>query len=271
MEKNWDGERNMKKKCYMVLFMLCLGVFLVSGWKLYGIYHTYQKGNQLYDKIETDVVITVGTMPPSKVTDAPEDVDKEEPEEEMISVDFDTLTKTNADVVGWLYIPNSEISYPLLRGADNDKYLHETYDGTSSIFGSIFMDFRNAADLSDWHTIIYGHNMKNGSMFGTLKKYQDTSFFRTHRNIYILTKDATYRYRVFSHHVADATGRVYTTSFADKDEYQSFLDLITQSSYVETKLAVGRKDKTITLSTCTGDEENRFVVHAKYMGKVMEN
>lgn len=260
----------MKKKCYIVMFVVFLGIFLVSGWKLYEIYHTYQQGNQLYDSIEQDVVVSLGTMAPSLVTDAPEDVDKKEPEEEMISVDFETLTKANPDVVGWLYIPNSDISYPLLHGEDNDKYLHETYDGTSSIFGSIFMDFRNVADFSDWHTIIYGHNMKNGSMFGTLKKYQDENFFRTHRNIYILTKDATYRYRVFSHHVADATGRVYTISFADKEEYASFLDLITQSSYIKTKLSVKKKDKTITLSTCTGDEENRFVVHAKYMGEVMD-
>lgn len=265
------GERNMKKKVYMVLFVVCLGVFLVSGWKLYEIYHTYQQGDLVYEKIEADVVVKLGTMPPSKVTDAPEDVDEEEPEEEMITVDFDALEKINPDVVGWLYIPNSAISYPLLRGTDNDKYLHQTYDGTSSIFGSIFMDFRNAADLSDWHTIIYGHNMKNGSMFGTLKKYQEQSFFRKHRNIYILTKDATYRYRVFSYHVADVTGRIYTTSFADKKEYESFLDLITQSSYIDTKLSVGRKDRTITLSTCTAEEENRFVVHAKYMGEVLEN
>lgn len=265
-----NGEKNMKKKCYMILFVVFMGIFLVSGWKLYEIYHTYQKGNELYDKIEREVVFTVGTMPPSQVTDAPEDVDEEEPEEEMISVDFDALMKINEDVVGWLYIPNSDISYPLLHGADNEKYLHATYDGTSSIFGSIFVDFRNAADFSDWHTILYGHNMKNGSMFGTLKKYQDENFFQTHRNIYILTKDATYRYRVFSYHVADAAGRVYTTSFANKDEYASFLDLITQSSSIETKLSVGAKDKTITLSTCTGDEENRFVVHAKYMGEVKE-
>lgn len=254
----------------MVLFVLCLCVFVVSGWKLFGIYSTYRKGNQLYSKIEQDVVVTVGTMPSSKVTDAPEDVDKEEPKEEMISVDFDALTKINPDVAGWLYIPNSDISYPLLRGTDNDKYLHETYDGTDSIFGSIFMDFRNVADFSDKHTIIYGHNMKNGSMFGSLKKYQDESFFKKHRNIYILTKDETYRYRVFSYHVADATGRVYTTSFADKDEYRSFLDLIAQSSYIETKVVLGVKDKTITLSTCTAEEENRFVVHAKCMGTIEE-
>lgn len=265
------GERNMKKKFYIALFVVCLGIFLVSGWKLYEIYHTYQQGDLAYEKIAEDVVVKFGTMPPSKVTDAPEDVDEEEPEEEMISVDFDSLEKINPDVIGWLYIPNSAISYPLLRGTDNDKYLHQTYDGTSSIFGSIFMDFRNAADLSDWHTIIYGHNMKNGSMFGTLKKYQEQSFFRKHRNIYILTKEATYRYRVFSYHVADAAGRIYTTSFADRKEYGSFLDLITQSSYIDTKLSVGRKDKTITLSTCTSEEENRFVVHAKYMGEVLEN
>lgn len=259
----------MKRKFYMGMFVVCLGIFLVSGWKLYEIHHTYRQGDLIYNKVADDVVVAVGTMPPSKVTDAPEDVSREEPKEEMLSVDFDSLSKTNPDVVGWIYIPNSVISYPLLHGTDNERYLHETYNGTSSIFGSIFMDARNEADLSDTHTIIYGHNMKNGSMFGSLKNYQDTDFFNTHRNIYVLTKDATYRYRIFSCHVSNAAGNVYTTEFADEQEYASFLDQLVNSSAIGTNLSVGSKDKTITLSTCTGQDESRFVVHAKYMGSLI--
>ena len=261
----------MKRKVYMILFFLFAGVFVYSAWNLFGIYRTYQEGDEIYEKAVEKVVKTEGTMPPSQATDEPEDQpDKEVKAEPMITVDFDALKKTNADVVGWLYIPNSTISYPLLQGEDNEQYLHQTYDGTSSILGSIFMDFRNQADLSDDHTIIYGHNMKNGSMFGTLKKYNDPAFYREHRNIYILTENGTYRYRVFSYHVADATGKVYTVHFDDTYTYEDYLALIMGSSYVSSKLSVTPKDRIITLSTCTGDEDSRFVVHAKYMGEVQQ-
>lgn len=262
----------MKKKLHMLLFLLFLGVFCVSAWKLIGIYRTYEKGDSIYGKITDMVVKTETDTYQPQITDDPKDVEEKEKtkKDKMISVDFKTLKAKNEDIIGWLYIPDSAISYPLLQSEDNSKYLHETYDKQSSIFGSIFMDYRNHSDFTDKHTIIYGHNMKNGSMFGTLKRYSDTNFFKEHRNIYILTEKGTFRYRVFSYHVADASGRVYTTSFSDNNAYKEFLNLITGSSYVKTKLKATAKDRTITLSTCTGQEESRFVVHAKYMGKMVE-
>lgn len=262
----------MKKLIRMVLFLGCLGAFVISIWKLWGIYSTYQEGDEIYQQAVKEVVMVKGTMAPSKATDEPGDQEKKEEKnkEEMICVDFKKLQKINPQVVGWLYIPSSTINYPILQGEDNEKYLHQTYDGRQSIFGSIFIDCSNAGDFTDFHTIIYGHNMKNGSMFGGLKQYQNKSFFEKHRNIYILTSKATYRYRVFSYHVADAAGRVYQTQFSDQEEYKSFVELIKQSSYISTKVNVGEKDQTITLSTCTGKDTDRFVVHAKFMGEVLE-
>ena len=262
----------MKKKVYMILFVICIAVLGVSGWKLWDIFHTYQEGDALYEDVTKEVVSASDeTAVVLERTDPPEDVEPEEKKQTdpMISVDFKKLKEKNEDVVGWLYIPNSAISYPLVQGTDNNRYLHETYDKQSSIFGSIFMDYRNSSDLSDNHTIINGHNMRNGSMFGGLKQYQDESFFRKHRNIYILTEDGTYRYRVFSCHVADATGRVYYVSeYEQKKAYQEYLNMVTQSSYFATKCQPKKKDRTITLSTCTGNDETRFVVHGMYMGTV---
>ena len=266
----------MKKKLHIVLFCVFIGVFCVSAWKLFGIYRTYEKGNAVYGDIAEKVVKVEADADADRykpqVTDAPKDVEKKEKKkkDKMISVDFKALQATNPEIIGWLYIPDSAMSYPLLQASDNDKYLHQMYNKQHSIFGSIFMDYRNKADLKDLHTIIYGHNMKNGSMFGTLKRYSQEDFFRDHRNIYILTEKGTYRYRVFSYHVADAKGRVYDTYFADADAYQGFLSLIQGSSNVKTNVDVTKKDRTITLSTCTGTEESRFVVHAKFMGKMVD-
>lgn len=266
------------KKVKILGFVFFLGVFLFSSWNLFGIYRNYEEGEALYKDIEQEVVTLLPTLAPEQAEiSQKEEEDKDEGKEKkkqkkdpMISVDFSKLKKINPEIVGWVYIPNSEISYPLLQGTDNDKYLHYTYDMQKSVFGSIFVDYRNAADFSQPYTLIYGHNMKNGSMFGTLKKYNEAKFFKEHRNIYILNEKGTFQYRVFSYHVADANGRIYTTDIVDEEDFAQHLRLITQSSYVTPDVDVTTKDKVITLSTCTGSEETRFAVHGVYVGKYKE-
>ena len=88
-----------------------------------------------------------------------------------IQVDFDVLSKENQDVIGWLYCPDTSINYPVVQAADNEYYLHRLLDDSKNAAGTLFMDYRNSADLSDWNSVIYGHNMKNGSMFGSLPDY----------------------------------------------------------------------------------------------------
>ena len=258
----------MKRKIQMIVFVLCIAVFVLSAWKLYGIQSNYKEGDELYASVEEEVITVLSDEEEeSEVEENTKNGENKKKKKNkkkktpMISVDFATLKKKNPDIIAWLYIPYSDISYPLLQGSDNETYLHKAYDGQSSIFGSIFMDFRNHPDFSDQHTIIYGHNMKNGSMFGTLKQYCDASFYKKNKNFYVLTEDGTYQYRVFSYHVADALGKVYTVFYEDEDAFQSYLNLVVQSSYLDTGVDVSTDDKVITLSTCTGDDDSRFVVH----------
>lgn len=254
----------MKRKIQLVIFILCICIFGISAFKLYDIHHNYEKGDAVYRTIEAEVVTVLPTEKPDPKKK------KKEKKDPMISVDFKTLKQKNEDIIGWLYIPNSSISYPLLHGEDNETYLHQTYDKKSGFFGSIFIDYRNHTNLQDAHTIIYGHNMKNGSMFGTLKRYSDKSFYKEHKNIYIYTEQGIHQYKVFSYHVADAKGRIYTTSFEDKEEFSEYLKLAKQSSQIDTGVDVTTSDKTITLSTCTSNESSRFVVHATYVGDVKQ-
>lgn len=256
----------MKRKIQIVIFVLCLCVLGISAFKLYDIQNNYEEGDAVYNSI-ADEVVTV--LPVEEETEQKDTKDKKKTKlDPMISVDLKALKQKNEDIIGWLYIPNSVISYPLLQGENNDTYLHQTYNKQQSFFGSIFIDYRNNSNLQDAHTIIYGHNMKNGSMFGTLKRYSDKAFYKEHKNIYIYTEKGTHKYQVFSYHVADATGKIYRVSFEDENALEDYLKLAKQSSYLDTGVEVGTSDKTITLSTCTSNESSRFVVHAKYVGDV---
>jgi sortase B len=117
-----------------------------------------------------------------------------------IEVDFATLQEKNPDVTGWIYLPDTEISYPLLYGQDNSRYTYISYDNTYSNSGSIFIDYRCAGDLSGRNTIIYGHNMRSGKMFGGLKKLLEQEYFDEHDIFYIVTKEKTLKYQIFSVH-----------------------------------------------------------------------
>ncbi|MDE7424154.1 MAG: class B sortase [Lachnospiraceae bacterium] len=255
----------MKRKIRIIILISCVAICLFSAYKLISIQMNYKKGEKLYEDIKQQVVMTKTPTEAEAVTVTPDDSEETKDRQTAldISVDFDVLKKTNPDIFGWLYLPYGSISYPLLQGEDNDTYLHQAYDKTPNNFGSIFIDYRNNNNLLDKHTIIYGHNMKNGSMFGTLKQFCDEKFYQKNKYFFILTPKVIYTYKVFSYHVADAKGRVYDVFYKDDGEYKEFIDLAKQSSYLDTGVKVSTENRTITLSTCTSSDDKRFVVHAK--------
>jgi len=126
-----------------------------------------------------------------------------------MTVDFDALWKVNPDVKGWIYLEALGITYPVVKGETNDDYLYTSVKGTANSGGSIFMDYRNSDDFLDPHTLIYGHNMKDGSMFGKLKKLYDQKFvdeWDAPLCFWIITPEGKYRFDIFSIHTVSATG-----------------------------------------------------------------
>ena len=109
--------------------------------------------------------------------------------DELLSVDFDTLQSVNPDIQAWLYMSGSSIHYPVLQAEDNSTYLYRLADGSANAHGSLFIDCRNAGDFSDWNTLIYGHNMKDGSMFGGLKKYRKQAYYDVHPEMTLFTPE----------------------------------------------------------------------------------
>lgn len=177
-------------------------------------------------------------------------------------VDFDALKNTNPDAIAWLWIADSNISYPVLRGEDNQRYLSTAYNGTHSVAGSIFMDYRNEVDFSDRNTIIYGHNMKDHSMFGDLKKYRDQAYAEKHQTVYLLTATETRRYRVFAVYDVTVSDSCYTRNFDSESALKAALSTAIKRSTFMSNSLPDTTHNFITLSTCTSGEQNRLVLQA---------
>ena len=263
----------------LIVMLAALAVFLYSGYTLYGFYKEYKKSSDEYDNLENSYA--VDQEQESENIDNLEDDDAlqsisgqevrtvfEDGDEKTLPVlknpiDFTQLLSVNSDIVGWLRIRALDISYPVVQGKDNDYYLHRTFEKTDNFAGCLFVNSYNMGDFTDQNTIIYGHNMKNGSMFGKLKNFSDPEVFKKSRYFWIFTPDFIYQYRIFSASVVDKTGLTYQISFTD-DEFDQFISRAYSNSVVDNQgVTVTKEDRIVTLSTCTGDDSTRFVVMGK--------
>lgn len=216
----------------------------------------------------TQPATAVPTEPPSEPPAEPPTEPPTEPindtEQMLLDMDLEALRVTNPDVLGWICIPDTVISYPLMKAKDNQQYLNHTWDGKYSKYGSIFLECRNSHDFSDFNTLVYGHNMLTEDMFGTLSDYKEQAFADSHPSVYILLDDGLRRYDVFSCYDADVVSNTYRLIFEDDAQKQASLDLYTEKSLLESPLEPQITDKILTLSTCTGrgTADLRFVVQA---------
>lgn len=180
----------------------------------------------------------------------------------LSQIDLAALQAVNGDVVGWILIPDSDISFPLLQGVDNDYYLHYTWQKSRSSLGSIFLDYRSSGDLSDFHTVIYGHRMNNHTMFAPLHNYKQAGYWQEHPSVYIMDVNGVHRYDVFAAYET-ATTETYRLQFSDDAARQTWLDGCMRQNILDTGIVPTAGDRVITLSTCTGTgQSTRWVVQA---------
>ena len=180
-------------------------------------------------------------------------------------VDFEQLQLTNPDVYAWITVPGTVIDYPVVQARDDmDFYLHRAWDRSSSYSGSVFSEPGRSKELTDSVTILYGHNMADGSMFGTLKRYRDENYRDEHREICLYTADGAYTYEVFAAVVYD--DRLITAAYdLDTQEgVQDFLDSLAATrnlnSWVADDVTVTPEDRVLVLSTCTNSSSERYLV-----------
>lgn len=179
-------------------------------------------------------------------------------------VDFDKLKEVNEDIIGWIRVSALDISYPIAQSIDNDYYLHRTFEREDNFAGCIFMEYQNNSDFSDKNTIIYGHNMKNGSMFGKLRKFYEEGVYESAPYFWIYTPDEIYRYDIFSCSEVGVSSKTYQITFSKEEDFAQYIDNAFTSSVVDgTDVKVTTDDRIVTLSTCTGNEATRFVVQGK--------
>lgn len=262
----------------MVLILALLFIFTLAVIMQFDLKAAdYKLSGDLYEKTKNDYVVqTISVIyaydeNTNVSTDSGIIVEKESGEAEDnwydgVSVDMDGLQNINSDIVGWIYMENEDsISYPILLGKDNDAYIHTTYEKKSASAGSIFMDANNSGDFSDLHTVIYGHNMRDLSMFGKLRYFAiDKDYYNNHRYFQIITADKKYRYEIFSCKNISANNEIYAGRFTDMTTFPEYVKKnLTHGNYLGKEVDISMNDKVVTLSTCNGNDLQRFIVCGK--------
>lgn len=176
------------------------------------------------------------------------------------TVDFAALAAINPDTVGWIVVPGTGVNYPIVQGEDNDHYLNHLFDGRRNSAGAIFVDRYNRPGWGDRHTIIYGHNMRNGSMFGELSRFRAQDFFDAHPTALLITPGQNYAIRLFAAYVTDVYAPAWRLGFADDDVFATWLAESRSRSEVYSGLEVRPYDQVVTLSTCSGAFYNARLV-----------
>ena len=183
-------------------------------------------------------------------------------------VDFAGMWEVNEDVYAWITVPGTVIDYPILQHeTDNTYYLNYNIDGSYGYPGCIYTENMNSKEFTDNNTIIYGHNMKNGSMFAGLHKYKDVDFFEENDKVYIYTPQREYEYTIFAAYTYDDRHLLYSFDFADEEVYANYLEDIlnmrSMNALIREDVSVTAEDKIITLVTCIGNQpEKRLLVQA---------
>ncbi|MGI6240104.1 MAG: class B sortase [Christensenellales bacterium] len=179
-----------------------------------------------------------------------------------IAMDFEPLYEINEDTVAWITIDDTRIDYPVVQGEDNDVYLNRMFSGKSGFAGSIFMDYDNSPDFSDAHTVIFGHHLKDGSMFAGLTKFRDQAYFDEHPVMILHTPEGDYTVELFAAYVRDASAIPH--DFDTDEDFLGYVDEIRGRSNIKSDVVIEAGDRILTLCTCSyAYDDARYVVHGK--------
>lgn len=262
-------ERNTPKSKAVKFSAVALSLLLAacSSFMLVQEIGEYRESAEAYDGLADLVEMPQQEEKP----DTTEETSGEDDSVVLPSVDFEILQENGPDIIAWLTLPDTAVNYPVTQAEDNDYYLRHLYDGTYNKAGCLFADYENKKDFSDRNTIIYGHNMRDGSMFASLNEYKEQSYYDSHPQMYLVTPDGGYLCDIFVAFEAKPKESGSDTSpwrmeWKDDGAYTTWLSAMADRSVVETDVTVTSSDKVLTLSTCTPGGASRFIV----MGKLTE-
>lgn len=234
----------MKKLAGYLLIGVFLAVLVVAGYQLYKIWDTYHAADEEYKELKQ--IAELPDQDPVRENPGGQGKEGEREKKREETINFERLKQINPDIVAWLRIEAAGIDYPVVQGTDNEHYLHYTFRGEASIAGSIFMDYRNTPDFSDEKVILYGHNMRDGSMFAKLKKLD----VKEEPVAIIYTPEGEFQFQLNKEDYVSATDEIY---LVDK-----LLVREQQDNYTGDK-----REKTLVLSTCSSVQSTRHVILGK--------
>ncbi len=216
--------------------LICIVVIFFASWQLIDYFLTYEKVEKQEEELQQKTVTSSLTQ----------------------------LQKQYDGLVGWIKINHTKVDYPIMQATNNEFYLTHNYEGEKFRAGSIFLDYRNDPLLNDRHSIIYGHDLRNGSMFGQLRQYEEQSFADTNRHFTIELANERLTLEVFSAYQT-TTDFYYIETVFTNESYGQFIETIKEKSVITFDGNININDQIITLSTCVSDDsgDERFVVHAK--------
>ena len=247
------------------ILLLAMLVFAAGtvffGWKTINYFMDSNKSRSYWADVQRSAILlstaeqSVSTAEPGK--------EPEEPDGVPAAIDFDVLRALSEDVVAWITVPGTNINYLVAQSEDNDYYLRRLLDGSYANGGTLFMDYRCAADLSDWNTVIYGHHMKDGSMFGALVDYSEQEFFEEHPVMYLYLPGKRYKLEPVAGCYVEADDEIYALPVSREEKDELLEKAVENSTFVSTVTA-DTWDRLVTLSTCSDAAgSSRYVVLAR--------
>ncbi len=263
----WRGRRGgLDKQSLPLIILVVVLVFgvLFAGGKLLGIMLDYRRDRSAYDELAENALSDMAepdATPDPNAQAGSGDSGAAAP----TTVNWDYLRSVNSDVIGYIYCPGTTINYPVVQTTDNDFYLHRSFwDKQENVSGTLFAD--SVCNIGSQYNnfIIYGHNMKDGSMFASLQKYVDATYYEQHPTIYFYTPQGDYRVELIAAHITESSMTNYPYYFNDSYDYQLYLNELTSHSFFATHAAVSTDYQLMTLSTCDysgGYNDPRFLVH----------
>lgn len=236
------------KSIVLVLMIICATIFVYSGLKILSWYSSNKKNEKLNEELHEVI----------KVEEIEEELDK-------YKIDWQNLKNQNPDTVAYLKVNNTNIDYIVVQHSDNSYYLKHNFNRERNVSGWIFSDYHNKFDGTDKNIAIFGHNTRDGSMFGTLKNILNKDWYENKENhkVVLVTEMGTYYYQVFSTYSIIPEDYYINTKFNNDSEFDKFVKKLKSRSVYDYGVEVSKDDRILTLSSCIGDGKKRVVLHAK--------
>ena len=239
----------MKKLLVRLFCLVCAAGLVFSLWNVWTILSEYREGDRMYESAASQ-----------SVSSQPEQQAETDLNKVPIQVDFDHLKAQNPDVVGWLYCEGTPINYPVMQGRTNDDYLYTMLDGSYNKAGSLFLDCAADPGFQDPAPVIYGHSMKNDSMFGTLPDYSSQEYYEANPHWYLLTPTADYKIELIAGYVTHSTSEAYSIP-GTQEEKEKLIQTAFAKSDFTADVEIAENENLITLSTCSYEYNNaRYVL-----------